>query len=130
MPNRPEKKSEVIEVRLPYSLKQEFMARARDDGRTASDIVREFIELYLAGSAPAVVQPSAWDGLAANVRKAIRPVSVIAGAVATATAVSLAISPATARPGEKPAVQADQSEFSALDHNGDGIIVPDEFTKK
>jgi hypothetical protein len=129
MPNRPEKKSEVIEVRLPYSLKQDFMARARDDGRTASDIVREFIELYLAGSAQAVAQPSAWDGIAANVRKAIRPVSVIAGAVATAAAVSLAISPATAQPDHK-SMQSDQAEFSTIDANGDGLIGPEEFTAR
>ncbi len=41
---RTPKKSETLEVRLPYPTKQAFMARCRDDGRSASEAVRGFIE--------------------------------------------------------------------------------------
>ena len=41
------KKSESLEIRLPYPTKQAFMARCRDDGRSASDALRAFIDGYL-----------------------------------------------------------------------------------
>ena len=41
------KKSETIEIRLPHATKSAFMARCREEGRTASDAVRGFIELEL-----------------------------------------------------------------------------------
>ena len=45
------KKSEFLEVRLPHSTKQAFMARCRADGRSASEAVRGFIEGYVSGAA-------------------------------------------------------------------------------
>ena len=48
------KKTESLEVRLPHAVKRAFMARARAQGRTASSLVREFIESYLAGTNPAM----------------------------------------------------------------------------
>src|ERR1700759_1188370 len=38
------KKSETLEIRLPHALKQAFMARCQDEGRSASEAVRRFIE--------------------------------------------------------------------------------------
>src|SRR6185437_8117589 len=38
------KKSETLEIRLPHALKQAFMARCRDEGRSASEAVRDYIE--------------------------------------------------------------------------------------
>jgi hypothetical protein len=38
------KKSETLEIRLPYTTKLAFMARCRDEGRTASEALRGFIE--------------------------------------------------------------------------------------
>jgi len=46
---RPAKKSEVLEVRVPYATKDAFMKRCRDDGRTASEEVRRFIDRKIAG---------------------------------------------------------------------------------
>lgn len=40
---RDEKKSETLEVRLSHSAKAEFMARCKEKGMTASDVVRAFI---------------------------------------------------------------------------------------
>ena len=36
---RPPKKSESLEIRLPFDTKQAFMARCRDEGVTASEAV-------------------------------------------------------------------------------------------
>jgi len=61
------KKSESLEIRLPYPTKQAFMARCRADGRSASEALRGFIEAEIEG-APA--------------RPRLRP--LIAGALAAA----------------------------------------------
>ena len=48
--NRPRlKKSETLEIRLPYPTKLAFMARCRDDGRSASEALRGFIDGELGG---------------------------------------------------------------------------------
>lgn len=44
---RLEKKSESIEVRLPYSIKTNFMEKCTEDGDTASHVLRGFITSYL-----------------------------------------------------------------------------------
>ena len=44
---RAPKKSETLEVRLPFETKSAFMARCQDEGRTASEAVRGFIEAEL-----------------------------------------------------------------------------------
>jgi hypothetical protein len=41
---RTPKKSETLELRLPYEAKQAFMARCQADGRSASEAIRAFIE--------------------------------------------------------------------------------------
>lgn len=51
------KKSETIEVRLSHDLKQAFMAKASDEGRSASDVMRDSIAGYL-GSGRAAAKPS------------------------------------------------------------------------
>src|SRR4029453_47905 len=47
-PERPQKKSDTLEVRLPHETKQAFMARCRQDGRSASEVIRDFIDGYVA----------------------------------------------------------------------------------
>lgn len=42
------KKSESIEVGLSHPLKVAFMERCREHGRSASDVIRAFIDDYLA----------------------------------------------------------------------------------
>ena len=41
---RPPKKSETLEIRIPYPTKTDFMEMARAEGRAASEIVRERID--------------------------------------------------------------------------------------
>jgi hypothetical protein len=50
--SRSPKKSETLEVRLPYAAKTAFMARCQADGQTASEAVRRFIDSELEGAAP------------------------------------------------------------------------------
>lgn len=42
------KKSETLEIRLPHDLKQAFMARCREESRSASEALRGFIEQAVA----------------------------------------------------------------------------------
>ena len=46
--NRPSKKSETLQVRLPHGIKRDFMERCRLEGRAASEVLRGFIDSYLA----------------------------------------------------------------------------------
>src|SRR6185295_19515419 len=41
------KKSETLEVRIPYDTKQAFLTACREDGTTASEVVRESVQTYL-----------------------------------------------------------------------------------
>ena len=123
---RPPKKSETLEIRLPHEAKQAFMARCRDEGVSASQALRGFIEAQIAPP-PACAAPRrrAW----------LKP--------ALAAAVALAVG-ATALP--SLAGQVDRSgferfdldhsgaitlsEFARLDRNGDGVVGLDEFRRR
>ena len=41
------KKSETLEVRIPYETKQAFLTACREDGTTASEVVRDKVQDYL-----------------------------------------------------------------------------------
>ena len=45
---REPKKSETIEVRLLHKVKSALMSKARAEGRTASEVIRQSIDFYLA----------------------------------------------------------------------------------
>jgi hypothetical protein len=107
---RPPKKSETLEIRLPYDAKTAFMARCRETGQTASEAVRLFIEGELAGRVRARSRLRAWQTLAA----------AVAGlAIGAAAAPSLAQTG-----GDVPA------RFEALDRNADGVLTPAEFSRR
>ena len=96
------KKSETLEIRLPYPTKLAFMARCRDEGRSASEAMRAFIEAALS-------QPR-------------RPASRLRWAVVGLAAVSLGAvaAPSLARP-SLPA------QFARLDADHDGRLSLGEF---
>jgi hypothetical protein len=98
------KKSETLEIRLPHGLKQAFMAHCRDEGRSASEALRDFIERAVAPTHPAA-RPLRWAvvGLAA----------VSLGAIAA---------PSLARP-SLPA------QFAHLDGDHDGRLSLAEFER-
>ena len=92
---RPLKKSETLEIRLPHPTKQAFMARCRDDGRSASEALRGFIEQQIDDpTRPAAPRWGRW----------------IAGAVLAAAAGAVAL----------PSLARTTSDFQHLDANRDG----------
>jgi hypothetical protein len=106
---KPPKKSEVLEVRLPHETKAAFMARCRETRRTASEVVRIFIDQELDGRA-AKPRPHGllWRALAAALA------GLAVGAVAA---------PSLARP-----TTASHAAFDRLDANHDGILSFEEFS--
>jgi hypothetical protein len=98
------KKSETLEIRLPYAQKQAFMARCQREGRSASEALRTFIEQTVA-EPHQPTRPLRWAavGLAA----------VSLGAVAA---------PSLARP-SLPA------QFARLDADHDGRLSLTEFER-
>lgn len=103
------KKSEVLEVRLPYETKTAFMARCRETRRTASEVVRIFIDQELEGRAAKPQRPRglAWRALAAALA------GLAVGAVAA---------PSLARP-----TTISHAAFDRLDANHDGVLSFEEF---
>jgi len=120
-PKRPRlKKSETLEVRIPYETKQAFLAACREDGTTASEVVREQVQSYL----EARLRPSPDERrtvvmhLPQNVRR-YGP-RVAAGGIAAIGLTALAVLPSAADPDFK-------AQFSRLDANGDGQVSEEEF---
>ena len=106
MPVQPRlKKSETLEIRLPYPTKLAFMARCRDDGRSASEALRVFIEGHLETPRP----------------PRFRPARLMAGALIAAAVGAIAL-PSLARPSL-------QAGFERLDLDGDHAVSAAEFTR-
>jgi hypothetical protein len=113
MTARPPKKSETLEVRLPFQTKTAFMARCQDDGRTASDAVRGFIE----GELAATSRRKVWTGGRMRVWQAIA--AAVAGLVLGAVA-----APSLAQ------TASGHATFQTLDRNHDGVLSPAEFAAR
>ncbi|HEY8003826.1 MAG TPA: EF-hand domain-containing protein, partial [Phenylobacterium sp.] len=112
LPNGPRlKKSETLEIRLPYPTKLAFMQSCRAEGRSASEALRQFIEGRL--DAPALPRPAG--------RRVLHLVAgaLVAAAVGAVAAPSLALSPLS-RPSPRDA-------FARLDANHDGKVTYAEF---
>ena len=111
---REPKKSETVEVRLPHEMKGALMDKARAEGRSASEVIRKSIDVYLAEQPKetrSMFVALFWKPLAAT------------GAAALAIVWSgLATSPAGAVPDFAMA-------FEALDLNRDKVISVDEFVQ-
>jgi hypothetical protein len=103
------KKTETIELRLPYETKQAFMARCHAAGRSASEELRGFIAGYVNDGARKRVDRK---------RLAIR-VGLVFVALAAATAVA---EPALAR-------ASVSASFERIDANHDGKISFAEFAR-
>lgn len=100
---RQPKKSETLEIRLPYETKTAFMDRCRKDGLTASEALRADIETRLTRRAPAP-----WKRL-----RAVAGAAVILGVGAGALP---SLAAAVAGP-----------SFASLDRNRDGVLAFAEF---
>lgn len=106
---RPPKKSETLEIRIPYDAKQAFMARCQQEGVSASEALRGFIETQVAPPAPRSARPR-YSRLK----------------MALAAAAALAVG-ATALP--SLAGQVDRSGFERFDLDHDGVVTLAEFAR-
>lgn len=107
-----QKKSETLEIRLPYAAKLAFMARCRDEGRSASEALRQFID----------GQVEARPSRGANSRPSSRLVGRLVAGAAVAAAMAAVAVPSLARPSLI-------AEFDRLDLNGDHAITAAEFAR-
>jgi len=102
---RAPKKSETLEIRLPFEMKTAFMALCRARGRSASDAMRGFIEAEIGVRARLKGWPTA-----------------------AAAAVGLALG-AMAAPTLAQADSRSEAAFERLDKDGDGVISKAEFAR-
>ena len=109
------KKSETLEIRLPHPTKTAFMARCRDQGGTASEAVRRFIDGELMQAGPRRTRPAIWQALAAAAA------GLAIGAVAAPSLAQTAHAQTDARP------TFDRPAFDRLDRNHDGVVSFKEF---
>lgn len=111
--SREPKKSETIEVRLPHRVKSALMNKARAEGRSASEVIRQSIDSYLAQ------QPREARSMLFALWK---PAALIgAGSLALVLA-SISATPTQAKPDLR-------SVFQMLDRNHDGTITINEFLR-
>jgi anti-sigma-K factor RskA len=107
--DKPLKKSETVEIRLPHATKTAFMALCRAEGRTASDAIRRFIDAELSQT---------WTTRRSS-RLGWRP--LMAAAVA-----GLALG-AVAAPSLAQSAAPSRAAFDRMDRNHDGVVSFDEY---
>ena len=142
MSKRQEKKSESIEVRLPYSQKQAFMDACKDEGLTASEALRAEISTFLLSRARRSQRNASvketWNMIKQNRKKTAGTLTALAAGAALFAAVPSSAEDALFRAYDKNGdgvltsgeiSKNDSKVFEVLDKNGDGKISPDEFQR-
>lgn len=117
---RPPKKSETLEVRLPFEAKTAFMARCREDGVSASVAVRGFIDGRIANEPCRPATSSSrrpWLRLAAGL-----VATVAVGATALPALAETAARADFDRLDRDRDGRVVLSDLSALDRDGDGAL--------
>lgn len=112
MPRKLPKKSESLEIRLSHEVKRAFMAKAIEEGRSASEVLRTSIDRYLAGERSDRGQ---WQPL--------RPLIAAASA-------GIILSTAYGISSSSTASQIQEPTFRVLDKNRDGTLDPQEYADR
>ena len=107
---RKSKKSETLQVRLPYGMKKDFMERVQLENRSASDLIRDFIESYLAGPVEILNSPK----VIMLRRRVIYPGLLAAGLVGAVIVFM---------PNPGTAAGSLRVEFAKLDADSNGFII-------
>jgi Ca2+-binding EF-hand superfamily protein len=115
MMKREPKKSETLQVRLPHGMKRDFMRRCEDENRPASDVLRDFIESYLARPVEFLTSERA-----VMIRR-----TFVYPTVAAAALLGLAV---TLTPQSSQATSL-RGDFAAMDADKDGVVVLKEFKR-
>lgn len=119
--SRPPKKSETLEIRLPYETKQAFMARCQGEGISASEALRGFIEARLAPP-PSARPARGWLQLALGAA-----VALAVGATALPSLAGQVDRSGFERFDLDHSGAVSGAEFARLDANGDGAVSLAEF---
>ncbi len=115
MKRRKEKKSESLDIRLPFEQKREFMEATRKQGETASQALRRYIAAYIE-EARLAEQPNTVQEITMTLaRHRFKTIATAAGA-------ALGVFSVSALPSA-----ADSTAFDALDKNKDGMITEGEI---
>lgn len=115
MKRRKEKKSESLDIRLPFEQKRAFMDATRTRGETASQALREFISAYIEDARLAEQTNPVQEITMTLARHRLKT-------LATATGAALGVFSVAALPSA-----ADSTAFERLDKNKDGIITEGEI---
>ena len=115
MMKREPKKSETLQVRLPHGMKRDFMRRCEDENRPASDVLRDFIESYLARPVEILTSEKA-----VMIRRTfVYPAAAAAALLGAVVMLAPQTSQATSLRGD----------FAAMDADQDGFVVLKEFKR-
>lgn len=116
---RKEKKSETLQVRLPFGMKSRFLDVCHRSGTTASDVLRSAISKYLEQEERPCLETETRNS-AMIIDFAKRRKRILAGGVGAVTLAAIVALPSAAGPDMKAA-------FGRLDKNGDGKLTITEF---
>ena len=113
-PRPKEKKSEMLDVRLPFGLKQALVEACRKQGVTVSDTVRGLISEYVNATKAGHIHPKL-KGIAMKIAR--NPLKTTGMTLASLAAFALMAAPST----------ADERLFASYDTNKDGQITETEI---
>lgn len=115
MKRRKQKKSESLDIRLPFEQKRDFMEATRLRGETASSALRRFISTYIEEARLAEQNNPVQEITMTLARHRFKTIATAAGA-------ALGIFSVATLPSA-----ADSTAFDALDKNKDGMITAGEI---
>lgn len=117
---RSEKKTEMIEVRLPHSKKEAFKQACEEEGITVSHAVRTFVDAYLRRSRRVKAKRIAKDISMTLIRNPIKTTGGLGGAIAAALGIAaLSASPSFADRDTQP-IDLPRPEYP-IDLAADGV---------